>query len=239
MVLKFQSKPLVSELFDYLASFVDENNGDDQLPTMNELSKKFGVSVTKLREQLEVAKALGVVEVNPRTGMRLLPYTFLPAVQHSLMYALSLDCWNYFADYSELRNHLEETFWHQAVRKLNSQDHDELSNLMDQAWEKLRSHPVQIPHIEHRDLHMKIYSRLENPFVYGIFEAYWHAYEKVGLNLFADYKYLEQVWEYHGQIVGGIISGDFDAGYEALVAHKDLLYHQPKLVEKSVEEPAK
>lgn len=237
MVLNINSKAFVSELFDYFASFREENEGIDQLPSMRELSKKFGVSVTKLREQLEVAKAMGVVEVNPRTGMRLLPYNFLPAVRHSLMYALSLDCWNYFADYSELRNHLEETFWHQAVRKLDSQDHEELRRLVDQAWEKLRSHPVQIPHYEHRDLHLKIYSRLENPFVFGIFEAYWHAYENVGLNLFADYNYLEQVWEYHRQIVEGIITGNYDSGYEALVAHKDLLYHHPRLIEKPVEEP--
>ena len=69
----------------------------------------------------------------------------------------------------------------------------------------------------------------ENPFVSGILEAYWEAYEAVGLNLYADYSYLEQVWNYHRQMVDSICNGDFDAGYQALVEHKDMLYHRPML----------
>jgi DNA-binding FadR family transcriptional regulator len=37
------------------------------------MSKELGVSVALLREQLEVAKAIGLVEVRPRTGIRRLP----------------------------------------------------------------------------------------------------------------------------------------------------------------------
>ena len=70
---------------------------------------------------------------------------------------------------------------------------------------------------------MKIYSRLENPFVTGILEAYWEAYEAVGLNVFAgDYKYLEEVWQYHQKMVEAICNGTFEAGYQALIKHTDL-----------------
>ncbi len=72
-----------------------------------------------------------------------------------------------------------------------------------------------------------IFRRLENPFVLGLLEAYWAAYEAVGLNLFADYRYLETVWTYHQQIVDAICTEDYEAGYQALVDHKDLLYHRP------------
>ena len=98
---------------------------------------------------------------------------------------------------------------------------------MEQAWKKLRSVQIQIPHNEHRQLHLCIFRKLENPFVLGILEAYWEAYEAVGLNLYAGYEYLQSVWQYHQRMVDAICSGDFDAGYQALVEHKDLLYHRP------------
>jgi len=77
-----------------------------------------------------------------------------------------------------------------------------------------------------------IYSRLDNPFVQGLLEAYWEIYEAVGLNLYADYNYLERVWTYHQQMVDAICAGDFESGYRALVEHKDLLYHRPHPTEK-------
>ena len=60
----------------------------------------------------------------------------------------------------------------------------------------------------------------------GILEAYWDAYEAVGLNMYAGYDYLQQVWDYHQRMVDAIRSGDFETGYQALVEHKDLLYHR-------------
>ncbi|MBI3360895.1 MAG: FCD domain-containing protein, partial [Chloroflexi bacterium] len=70
---------------------------------------------------------------------------------------------------------------------------------------------------------LTIFGRLNNPFVKGILEAYWEGYEAVEFNLFADYAYLQQVWNYHEQIVNAIAEGDFDGGYAALVEHTRLL----------------
>ena len=69
---------------------------------------------------------------------------------------------------------------------------------------------------------------LENPFVTGILEAYWDAYENVGLNVFTGgYEYLQEVWQYHKSMADAICNGNFEDGYKALVAHTDLLYHRP------------
>ena len=74
-----------------------------------------------------------------------------------------------------------------------------------------------------------IYRRLENPFVMGLLEAYWDAYEGVGLNVFAgSYEYLQKVWQYHELMVESICSGDYQAGREALVTHIGLLYQRPE-----------
>jgi DNA-binding FadR family transcriptional regulator len=214
----------ISEFLRYLAQH-EEVNGQ-RLPALNKLSDELGVSIASLREQLEVARAMGLVEVKPRTGMKRLPYSFAPAVRQSLRYALILSNEN-FRKYSELRNHIESAYWHEAVRLLKDDDKQELQKLLECAKEKLNGNPIQVPHEEHRKLHMTIYQRLENPFVRGLLEAYWDAYEAVGLNVFTGgLSYLEEVWEYHAQMVDAIWKNDYEAGYQALIQHTDLLYHR-------------
>lgn len=225
MILRERISPDISEFMRYLAS---HDEAEDGLPTLTELSQQLGVSVASLREQLEVARALGLVEVKPgRGGTRRRPFAFTPAIRQSLGYALALDD-DHFRKYADLRNHVEAAYWHEAVGKLTTEDKQDLNTIVSHAWEKLRRTPVQVPHEEHRNLHLIIFKRLENPFVTGILEAYWEAYEAVGLNVFAGgYDYLQEVWRYHQAMVESICNGDNQAGYEALVAHTDLLYHRP------------
>jgi len=223
---KYPSNPGSYEFMCYLVEVVQDDNQRDQLPSLAELSNKLDVSVARLREQLEMAKALGLVEVRPRTGIRLLPYSFLPAVRNSLWFALETNRLNFDA-YSDFRNHVEEAYWFEAVVMLTDEDQLELRNLVDSAWQRLRNPQVVIPHSEHRGIHLGIFKRLDNPFVLGVLEAYWEAYEAIGLNLYTGYDYLERVWQYHEQMVDAILQGDYLAGYRALVDHKDLLYHRP------------
>lgn len=225
MIARDRFLPQISELLRYLASHEEAESG---LPTLTELSQELGVGVASLREQLEVARALGLVEVKPgRGGTRRRVFSFTPAIRQSLGYALALDD-QHFRKYSELRNHVEAAFWYEAVGLLTPEDKTELQQIIERAWDKLRRTPIQVPHEEHRNLHLLIYSRLENPFVTGILEAYWDAYEAVGLNVFAGgYEYLKEVWGYHQVMIESICNGNFKAGHEALVAHTDLLYHRP------------
>ena len=216
----------ISEFLRYLAQH--EGTNGQQLPALSELSRELGVSIASLREQLEVARALGLVEVRPRTGTKRLPYSFTPAVRQSLRYALNLND-ELFRKYSELRNHIESAYWFEAVQLLTEDDKQELQSLLARAKEKLNGNSIQIPHEEHRKLHMVIYQRLGNPFVTGLLEAYWDAYEAVGLNVFAGgLSYLEEVWEYHAQMIEAICNKDYEAGYQALIQHTDLLYHRPE-----------
>jgi DNA-binding FadR family transcriptional regulator len=217
-------KQLSSEFLGYLAAsnFQDIPN---HLPTLNELSKQLGISVARLREQLEVAKALGLVEARPRTGLRRLPYSFLPAVRQSLSYAIEIDPHN-FNVFSDLRDQIEIAYWKQAVSLLTVEDKAALQELIASAWKKLKSARVEIPHEEHKELHLLIYSRLNNPFVKGLLEAYWEAYESVGLSIFADYDYLQNVWEYHQKMVEAICKDDIQEGFQALIEHRSLIHHK-------------
>jgi DNA-binding FadR family transcriptional regulator len=219
-MLRERISPDISEFLRYLATHEEVEHG---IPTLKNLSTKLGVSLASLREQLEVARALGLVEVKPRMGMRRKPYTFTPAVMKSLDYALALNK-DYFLAFADLRRHVELAYWHEAVKSLAETDRVQLKALVARAWEKLRGSPVEIPHPEHRELHLTIYNRLNNPFVSGLLYAYWEAYETVGLNFYTDYNYLTEVWEYHQKMVDAICDNDVEAGYKALSEHSDLLY---------------
>lgn len=221
MVIRDRTAPDISEFLRYLASHEEIENG---LPSLKKLSEELGVSVASLREQLEVARSLGLVEVRPRTGMRRKPYSFAPAVRQSLDYAIAVDK-DHFLAFADLRQHIETAYWHEAVKTLTPEDHEILKQLLSRAWDKLHGSPIEIPHPEHRELHLTIYRRLDNPFVAGLLQSYWDAYEAVGLNFFTDYDYLTQVWTYHQKMVDAICTNDADAGYKALTEHTDLIHH--------------
>ena len=219
-MLRERTSPYLSEFLRYLAEHQEAENG---LPTLNELSREMGFGIAALREQLEVARSLGLVEVKPRTGMRRKPYTFAPAVLKSLDYAIALNK-DHFIAFADLRQHIETAYWREAVKLLTLEDHSVLQELVKRAWKKLRGNPIEIPHPEHRELHLTIYRRLNNPFVTGLLQAYWDSYETVGLNFFTDYNYLTEVWNYHQQMVDAICSNNVEAGYKALSEHTDLIH---------------
>ncbi|NQS92126.1 MAG: FCD domain-containing protein [Chloroflexi bacterium] len=209
-----------SEFFQYLIQTIDSDT--EKLPSLKELSQELSISISTLREQLEVAKALGLVDVKPRLGIRPLPYTFTPAVDASICYAIEHNR-SYFDDFVDLRRHLEYAYFPQAVDLLHIDDHHNLHRLVENAWKKLRGKPVRIPHLEHRQLHLTFFNRLNNVFVIGLLEAYWDAYEAVGLNVYTDLEYLEQVWTYHEELVEAAINKDKFRGLEILQEHFDLM----------------
>ncbi len=221
MLRERNSQGNISEFMRYLAAHPEAENG---LPPLTELSLELGISVATLREQLEVARALGLVDVRPRTGIRRLAFSFLPTIRQSLGYAMNLES-SHFMAFSDLRRHLESAYWHEAVRKLTEEDQQYLLDLLRRATEKLNGIPIQIPHEEHKQLHLTIFRHVDNLFVRGILEAYWEAYEAIGLNVYNDINYLQEVWQYHRQMVEAIVNKQYDEGYTALVKHTDLIYH--------------
>lgn len=226
-MMNFQNFPnLLSKFMNFLAGKTAA--GCETLPSLSALSEELGMSVSSLREELQVARAMGLVEVKPRVGIKCLPYSFSPAVLNSLAYAVSLDR-EYFRKFSDLRNHVEASYWYQAVSSLTEEDIQALQEIIRSAQEKLSEDPIQIPHKEHRELHLTIYNRLENPFVLGVLESYWDIYEAVGYSVYEDRKYLERVWLYHQQMVEAIAQADYLSGYQALIAHMDLLFQREQL----------
>jgi DNA-binding FadR family transcriptional regulator len=205
-----------------------------RLPALNDISLEMGISVGKLREQMEVARNMGLVSARPRLGIQREPYEFSQILLDGVLFGLATGEAN-FEQLSQLRQVVEAGFWDQAVELLTTEDNERLSCLVVQAWEKLRGEPIHLPNGEHRDLHLTIFSRLDNPFVQGILDTYWQAYEASEMSRFASYAYWTEVWTYHGKIVEALCNNDFALGRQMLVEHFSLLKSLPMT---AVEQPA-
>lgn len=211
---------LDSQLLTYIVEH--EFKPGERLPALTELSQEMGVSVGKLREELELARGLGVVSVRPRLGTRREAYSFYPAVSTSLTFGLATGEAT-FEQFSALRQTIESNMWPQAVTCLTPADINHLESLVYEAKNKLHDAPVHIPRNEHRQLHLLIFQHLDNPFVQALLQAYWDAYEMTEHTRFADYSYWLDVWDYHERIVEAISKAKFEEGRQLLIEHFHLL----------------
>lgn len=203
--------------------------GEERIPALTLLSKELHVSVASLREQLEVARVLGFVEVKPKTGIRWLPYSFTPSLLLSATYALTISS-DYFEQFRDMRNHLEGAYFLESVAKLAKNDIDQLKIIVLKAEEKIISSPPKLPHSEHRDFHAIIFSKIKNPFVQSIFSVYWDIYEYQGYAIINDLDYLKRVWYFHRLVYEGIHSGNINQSMEAFLEHKNLMIKNVKSI---------
>lgn len=217
----------LSEFLRYIAE--KSLSGEERIPALTVLSKELQVSVASLREQLEVARVLGFVDVKPKTGIRWLPYNFTPSLLLSVTYALSISS-DFFEQFRDLRNHLEGAYFLESVANLTKIDIDQLKNIVLRAEEKIISRPPQLPHAEHREFHARIFSKIQNTFVQSIFSVYWEIYEYQGYAIINDLDYLKRVWHFHRLVYDGIQSGNIHQALEAFLEHKNLMIKNNKSV---------
>ena len=214
------------EPFSILQYLIDQGPQEGQeaikLPPLGDLAKKLGISRGKLREDLIMAQAYGLVEMRPGDGTYVQPFNFYTAIRPAILYSIACDKQN-FDRFYHVRAQLELAFWDQAVRKLAQPELDALGEVLVRAERKLSGRPIEIPHLEHRELHLRIFGRLDNPFVIGLLEAYWDAYEAVELHRYFDLSYYEQMWSSHRQMIDAIIAGDYRRGCDILLDHFGIL----------------
>lgn len=226
---------LGSDLLNYI---VDQNiQPGDYLPSIKDLAddENLGISTSKIREQLEVARALGLVEVRSKTGTRLRDFSFTPTVRLGLFYAIATQP-NLFELFGSLRTHVETAYWLEACAILDMDTLNIMSQAFDNARKKLNSHPIHIPYEEHRLFHLTMFKKLDNPFVIGILEAYWQAYEAVEVNHYAEYGYLCKVWDYHERILTALKRKAYEEARQLYIEHTRLLRYQPDTADSNGQE---
>lgn len=217
----------LSDLLVYLSD--KASMGEVQIPSLPILSKKLKISVASLREQLEVARIMGFVEVKPRTGIRILPFDFTPTMLISALYAIKVND-NYFDYYRDFRNHLEAAYFLETVGKLTKNEIGRLEVIVRNAEDKINSNPPRLPHPEHREFHALIFTKVDNPFIKSVFNVYWEIYEYLGYAIINDVDYLNRVWHYHHMVLDEIKNNNFNHAFALFLEHKELIIRNNKLV---------
>ncbi len=208
------------EFIAYLIAHTD--NGSERLPPLAQISQETHLGIGKLREQMAVARALGLIKASPKRGIVCQAYDFLPAVRMSLEVGIALEE-ERFLDFAELRARLEETFWADAVGSLNAHDLEELFALCQAATRKLEAAVVEIPHAEHRAFHLRIFARLGNPFVLALLTAYWDAYQTIAPKYYEDLDHLRRAWRFHYAITEALQAGEVAQSRTLHLEHMRLL----------------
>jgi len=213
-----------SDLLDYLA---EANRNGTPIPTIAELSEELGMSITSLREQLEVARRLGFVTIKPKTGIQPCGFSLAPALRLSLQYGTRVQP-ELFEAFRDLRKHIEASYWFEAAPLLTSAEVSTLGDIVRKAQSKIKKQPIESPEKEHRAFHLAIFQHLENPVVKSLLETYWDLNAGNERNYYIDQNYLEIVWNYHQRIVEALAARDFERGHQALLAHMDLVMQRKK-----------
>jgi DNA-binding FadR family transcriptional regulator len=211
-----------NELSPVLKYIAEATRQDEPIPSISELSSQLGISTASVREQLEVPKELGFVEVRTRTGIQKRAFCLTRSLTLSMTYGLALDP-ELFHEYSSVRQQLEIAYWYEACALLEKSHIQELQNLVEHATWKINQRPVVIPAQEHRKFHLTIYRPLNNRVLNSVLETYWDLYESSRIYYYRNHEYLESVWSYHRQMLDAIASKAYQKGYEALVTHFDLI----------------
>lgn len=205
---------------DYL---IDQYKTSKKTISIDQIGKDLKISATSVRELIELAKTIGLVKIEPRKGIQLLPYSFSPAVSKSLQAALRFNQ-DHFEQFFHLRNQIEKIYFKDAVQGISQERISNLKEIVRKANSMLNEITPRIPHVEHRNFHLIMYKELKNVFVFGLIESFWDMYELAGLNLYEDLEYLRNVWRYHERIVEEIEKKNFDNAYSTLVDHVELIH---------------
>ncbi len=213
---------MAKELSSILKYIADATRKGEPIPSIADLSTELGISTASVREQLEVPKQLGFVEVRTKTGIQKQEFCLTQPLTLSMSYGLRVDP-DLFSEYASLRQHLEIAYWYEACALLEKNDIQELQTLVERAAWKMNQRPIVIPSSEHRLFHLTIYRPLNIRVLNSVLETYWDLYEASPIQFYRNYEYLESVWSYHRQILDALANRAYEKGFEALVTHFELM----------------
>ena len=198
-------------LLSYLAEAIKK---DQTIPSIAELSSILGVSIASVREQLEVARQLGFVEVRPRTGIQVKPFSLNPLISLGLSYGQHVEP-QILADYSNLRTHLELSYWDEAVKVLTEDQFEYMQFLVDVAFRKLMRKPAIIPEEEQSEFHLTIFRPLANRVLNNLLEVYWEMKVSYSGKFFTDMDDMLSSWSKRQALVEALREGNFAKGKSA------------------------
>ena len=160
----------------------------------DELSERFSVSPTPIREALRRLEADGLVEYIPRHGVRVVPYSI-----------------NLAQEYFDLRAMLEPYAVKLATDRITPDGLSELANLVDKSHELLIQREIKELSETHWEFHEKIIVMCGSNLVQGLLSRVRRSFQLDTLLLMPERA--EDSWKEHKAVFEAIQSGDgFQAG---------------------------
>lgn len=222
MLTQLKSLTLVDQANEQLLKYIDENqlSAGDSLPSIAELSEKFGASRAVIRESLKSLEAQGIIEVANGRRAQIKPVTSEPLLNyfHRVMQVDGQASW----EFVEIRVALELQSVVLAIQRATDEELNNLSatvvgmrdNLHDpEAFAELdvKFH-LQIAHATHNQMMVHLLESLREAI---------HESIRRGLHKRLTLAQMESVQGFHERLLVTLVARDVAGATAAMHAHFD------------------
>lgn len=188
------------------------------LPTENELSKRFGISRTVVREALRGLEAVGIIETRHGVGRFVRNFNF-EVILNNLPYSLEKDIKN-FKDILEIRVCLESSFLEKNIDQFTESDIAEISSIISKLEKQVLNHSPERDLIEtHTEFHVALYRHLDNALLVNLIRIF--STIQRNLSLLHRYRTLnrKKFIEAHKKILDAIIKKNPKLARKRMIEH--------------------
>jgi len=185
----------------------------NRLPSEYELSRRFGVSRSALRESMRALEGAGYLESRTGSGWYVKQFSF-DALATAITYTLPLDL-NTLVELSEVRTLLEANLLEAALPTLTADDMVALEAAVDD-MELLASTSGFAFAEPDRYFHRKLFSRLNNQVVLNLLDVFWKLQMGLAAQLPEGGNPVEEARK-HRRLLNAIRAGDIDLARRWLI----------------------
>ena len=143
----------------------------DPLPTEKDLSQRFGISRTAIREALRGLGTIGMIEARHGIGRFIRGFNF-EAILNNLPYSLEKDIKN-FNDILEIRVCLESSFLAKHIHKFTESDITQIKIILAKLQNQVSNRSDEKELIEtHTEFHVALYRHTENALLVNLIRIF-------------------------------------------------------------------
>ena len=210
------SEPRYIKVYKELRNYILTNNlkPGDVLPPEQTLCEEYGVSRNIIREALKGLTLMGVISGKPGIGNVIQPFTTDDVFTNSLFCA-SRGNDRIILELLDLRKKLELAYMSEAFDSLGKDDIINIRRILERIKEKW-SQNIYF-HADDKDLHLALFSKIDNEALHDIMECIWNIDENYHVE--SKMRNMGKTIQRHEDIVTALEDGNKEAFQAAMLAH--------------------
>ncbi len=222
MLTPLKSLTLVHQAAEQLIKYIDENglSEGDSLPSIAELSEKFGASRAVIRESLKGLEAKGIIEVANGKRAKIRPLTNEPLINY-FQRVIQVDnsaAW----EFAEIRVALEMQCVSLAIQRASAEELEDLRPVVKEMRDNI-SDAEAFAELDVK-FHLLIAYATHNTMMVHMLESLRDTIResvRKGLTKRMTREQMEGVQECHEKLVEALVNRDEEGASEAMHAHFD------------------